>query len=279
MPMYHSKKESQRESRMILQTTQNKYLLTIRQSPSSILIYIGGTQSYCLECQLFQGNPIGHLSKIIYDEKCSLSGKFERGTDTKAIIALLFSYLQKEYAFVKKLTFQDMSNRECSEQQTIDLASFYYLLYGQTWYMRQMAATIVNVKQHDTFIKATKSFDEKKATISWPEFDTYITSNHPLPEDTMIKLYNNSKSWLEYFTTLRDQIGVEELCSYMAPWVTRFIKEMAQIQFTAIEFEMPVINPKMPAIEYITLPYIIQNAGKYTRRRRASLQKRGRDLR
>jgi len=95
----------------------------------------------------------------------------------------------------------------------------------------------------------------------------------------MIKLYNNSKSWLEYFTTLRDQIGVEELCSYMAPWVTQFIKEMAQIQFTAIEFEMPVINPKMPAIEYTTLPYIIQNAGKYTRRRRASLQKRGRDLR
>jgi hypothetical protein len=279
MPQYPPKKESHRELKFTVQTHQNKYLLTVRQSSSSILLYIGGQNQYCIECQIFPGNPIGHLSKIAYDEKCSLTNRFERGTDTKAIMALICSYLQNEYGYVKKLTFQDMSYRECSEKQTIDLAAFYYLLYGQTWYMLQMSATIPNKQQESLFKATSKDFLDKKASTTWSEFDKYITSSHPLPESDMITIYNNSKSWSEYFTVLRNKIGVEELCSYMAPWVTQFVKQMAQIQFTAIEFEMSVKNPQLPVLEYTLSPYIAQSAGKYTRKRRASLKRRDRDLR
>ena len=76
MPRYHIKKPTQTETREEIETSSNKYLLTSRESEYSTMIYIGGLDSWCLECQIIRENPVANMPKIEYDERCSLSGRF-----------------------------------------------------------------------------------------------------------------------------------------------------------------------------------------------------------
>ena len=113
MPLIPDKRNDMKEIKYKIQTPENSYVITIRTTDTSILIYIGGKYSYCLECQLFTENSfmarikditLGDLPHVYYQDDCALDNPFLRGDDTKRILYLLISYikntllLQHEYA-------------------------------------------------------------------------------------------------------------------------------------------------------------------------------------
>lgn len=275
MPRYYPKKSNQTESRYEITTSENKFLLTVRESneSDSVMIYIGGIDTYCLECQVFKHRTIANLPKIMYDEKCSLTGRFEHGTDVMRIMSLLITYIQDTYPHVTAITFDDFSTKECEHGIHIDLAPFYYAFHNETWYMNRMNAYIYDSIENDLFRSKTTQFQATKASLRWEEFDAYVTTKHPLPQSQMIEIYNGSKSWFDFFNSLKAALknDMKILCDYMYPWITSFVQRFANLRFTAIQFAIPVTNPKISRIEYTIIPYIapskpISGIGKQTRK-------------
>ena len=199
MPRYFPKKQTQTEHRFEIATSRNKYLLTCRESSTSILIFIGGIDTYCVEFQIFPDNPIASLSKIAYDEKCSLTGRYERGTDTHTLLSLMFSYIQDNFPYVKVST-------------------------------------------------------------PWEMYDTVVTTRHPLPTETMQDIYTHTATWPEFFTEVKDRVG--NICEYMSPWIVRFVKQFAGLDFKSSPFIMDVDKLR---ISYEMKSYTT-SGGKYTRR-------------
>jgi hypothetical protein len=277
MPVYPAIKSSQVEKNEVINTRMNSYLLKTRTSDSSTLLYIGGVDTYCIECQIEPTSPIGLLSKIEYDEKCSLSGRYERGTDTITIITLMLEHIQQNYPYVKQLTFDDYSYRECAPGIYIDLAYFYYALYGETWYMKKMGAYFMSEADRSAFENLHTAFQKSKETTSWALYDRYATTEHPLPVEQMQKLYTETSTWTTFFTMVRDAVGdIGVLCAYMQPWITTFIKEHAKLRFTSYTFAMDVPNPVLSTIMYEISPYV---KGGRRRTRSVSRKKRAIDLR
>ena len=267
MPRYHSKKPTQTETREEIETSSNKYLLTVRESEYSTMIYIGGLDSWCLECQIIRENPVANMPKIEYDERCSLSGRFKRGDDTVGIMALMTSYIQNKFPHVTHITFDDYSRRNCDDRQSIDLAPFYYVFDGKTWYMNKMGAQIFNTSDLEYFINATKRFQELKQTMTWEDYDVCVNTAHPLPDTDMKTIFEESPTWQVFFNELKKRVDISDLCLYMAPWIKDFVKRKAGLQFSSMTFVMNVPNLKLPNISYTLKPYV-KNGGRYTRKQR-----------
>lgn len=268
MPKYYPKKQSQIESQYELSAFKNKYLLTRRTSEYSTMIYIGGIDYYCLECQIVNNSPIANLAKIMYDNRCSLTGRFDRGTDTIAIMQLLLSYIQKMYPYVNQITFDDYSYRSCNESHQIDLAPLYYVLDMKTWYMSKMDATLYDPVEKQLFEHRTRAFQTSKSETTWETYDEFVTSRHPLPEEDMMELFAFEHTWQDFFQALKARVGLPNLCVYMSPWITNFVKVFAKLQFHSMKFVLAVPNPVIPIVEFTIKSYV--KGGKYTRKRRTT---------
>ena len=247
MPQYYRKKESQEERREEIQTSVNKYLLTVRTSDYSTMIFIGGLDSWCISAQVIHAEPIASLSQIVYDEACSLSGRYKRGIDTQHVLALTLSYIHNTFPHITQIAFDDYSQRSCDERQRIDLASFYYVFYGATWYMAKMGATFQNKSDDDTFVRQTRRFQELKT--SWEDFDKYVTTAHPLPVATMKQLFDESSTWQLFFNKLKERVDIGDLCFYMAPWIDTFVTTMTGLCFRTMKMVMPVPNPALEQVD------------------------------
>ena len=265
MPQYYRKKESQEERREEIQTSVNKYLLTVRTSDYSTMIFIGGLDSWCISAQVIHAEPIASLSQIVYDEACSLSGRYKRGIDTQHVLALTLSYIHNTFPHITQIAFDDYSQRSCDERQRIDLASFYYVFYGATWYMAKMGATFQNKSDDDTFVRQTRRFQELKT--SWEDFDKYVTTAHPLPVATMKQLFDESSTWQLFFNKLKERVDIGDLCFYMAPWIDTFVTTMTGLCFRTMKMVMPVPNPALEQVAYTTKVFV-QHGGRYTRKQR-----------
>lgn len=267
MPRYYAKKSTQTETREELETATNTYLLTRRISDWSVMLYIGGLHTYCIECQVIYDSPIANLAKIEYDETCSLTGRFKRGSDTVGILELLLSYIHNNFKHVRQLQFDDYSYRECDDRRRIDLATFSYVFNEKTWYMKTMGAKFADPTDTETFLQANKKFQEKKAATSWMEYDHYVTTAHPLPEEEMKKFFEESATWKSFFHALKSRLDIAELCVYMEPWIQQFVKEMARLQFSTMRFVMDVPNPALNTVSYTSKPYV-KNGGRFTVKQR-----------
>jgi hypothetical protein len=137
-----------------------------------------------------------------------------------------------------------------------------------------MGATFVEDDDALTFAEASERFQEMKSKIKWEDFDSYITSAHPLPVEVMKSLFESNKTWSSYFSAILEKTDIATLCSYMAPWVTNFISKVGKIRFQSPEFKMPVPNPLLGEIEY-TIGIYNARGGKYTRKQP---RKKGLDL-
>ena len=267
MPRYYAKKPTQTEIREEIETDTNTYLLTRRNSDWSSMLYIGGLTTYCIECQIIYNSPIADLAKIEYVEPCTLTGRFKRGSDTVGILELLLSYIQQNFKHIRQLQFDDYSYRECDDCRRIDLASFSYVLHEKTWYMKTMGAKFANKVDEEMFQLANKEFQENKANTSWIEYDRYVTTAHPLPEEEMQKVFEENKTWKSFFNALISRLDIAKLCVYMEPWIKQFVKEMAKLQFSNMRFAMNVPNPLLKTVSYASRPYV-KNGGRFTVKQR-----------
>jgi len=81
----------------------------------------------------------------------------------------------------------------------------------------------------------------------------------------MKSLFTSHDTWQSYFVALLEETGIEVLCSYMGPWITRFVERVGKLRFHSYEFKIPVPNSSLGKKEYMTMNYSARG-GKYTRR-------------
>ena len=141
-----------------------------------------------------------------------------------------------------------------------------------------MDAYVFDPVEKDDFITKTNKFQEAKKETSWEQYDSMVTTKHPLPESEMRALYDSSETWLEFFNALKSAMkkDMHALCLYMYPWITSFVQTVAKLKFTSIQFAIPVNNPKLGITEYSIKPYV-KVGGKYTRKQYKS--RKSKDLR
>lgn len=285
MAKYPPKKQGVLENTHIIYAENKSYVLKIRESPDTILLYIGGYTHYCLECQIYTEKSfmkrikditIGDLSHVYYNENCAIHQTFIRGDDTKRILRLLVSYLQNTYPKIRGFTLNDESYRECDDRQTVDLAIMYYILHGKTWYMTTLDANFLNESDAKRFHECESQFNQYKQTMTWENMNEFITVKLPIDEPKMKLLYESTETWQTFFTSIRNTIGISKFCSFIAPWIKTFMKSLFKFDFGSVKFITLFNSPyHTPLLEYSIQPYTHQGGKKYTRK---APHKRIRDL-
>lgn len=255
------KKADAIETRLMLKLNGKGILLTIHESPRSTLLYMGGRHLHCISAQIIKPNaPIGNLMTVDFNTQCSIENDFQRGIDTKALTRLMLSYISHNYPFVKDMKFDDVSTRSCGDSdQYVFLSEMSYITTGQTWYQRNFSAYLDPVSLSE-FQEADQQFQTLKQTLSWSTLiDRYILQESPFQ-----MLYETENTWQDFFRALRGQMGVEEFCDFIAPWLHSFLQDTMRFQFVHRKYFMPVTS--VNGIEYTMSPYT--RGGRSTRRRR-----------
>lgn len=275
MPPLPDKRNDMIEKRYKIQVDNHSYVLTVRSSDTSILIYIGGRYNYCLECQLFTKDSfmarfsdisIGDLPHVYYENECKLDQPFLHGVDTTRILYLLVSYIGNTYPDIKGLTLIDKSYRDCDDGQTVDLAVMYYLLHGKTWYMSVLGADFLSIQDKTQFQRAEEIFASIKQSLSWDEFKQFITVKLPLPESELKNMYISSQTWQEYFSNLRNRISISKLCIFISPWIKTFWNIFFKFKLDTVKFKFLFNTPELQNRLQYTITEYKQTGGKHTRR-------------
>ena len=244
-------------------------LMTTHESNSSIIIYIGGHDTYCIDAQILKPSSkepvtIGNLTKIRFDVNCSLEHNFVRGFDTNMILKLLLTYIHDIYPTTKAMRFSDASTQTCDNGFSVDLSEMLYLITGKTWYEKNFGAYLDGYSL-ENFKTLETGFQAKKSTISWEMMKDIITTDLPLTDDEMKQLYDSAVTWQDFFGGLSEKIGIPEMCNFMAPWLHRFIQQYFRFNFMANTYMIPVGDYKIP---YTVLEYKnIRGGRRFTRKR------------
>lgn len=220
--------------------------MSIYESQTSITIYIGGHEEYCIEIQMMKPGygydiTMAHFSKIRWDLNCSLEYNFQRGVDTNMLLKLAMSYISRNYRDVTHMTFNDASSRTCDDGRPVDLAKMSYICTGKTWYEKHFGAYIAPLWKN-AFETQHKKFNEAKKTMTWEQFNGFIGVPLPLDKQTIEKMYNDSDTWQDFFSSVRDAVGIGKFCEFVAPWLDSFLLRYLQFNFIGFNYIMPITD-------------------------------------
>lgn len=242
------KKENQHEKKYRVKIGKHSLLLTIHESPTSYIFYLGGHTQYCIDAWINKkeyGSNIqfdvsrGSLISVKQNAQCSLENNLTRGHDTNQMLQFLITYIAKNQPYVKELTFNDASNRSCDNGNTISLAAMSYLSTGKTWYEKNFGAQIDSTYKKD-FIEKEKKFQLFKKNTSWENMKRQISVKFPLSDEEIKELQEQSDTWQGFFGALRDKIGISEFCQFLQPWIPIFLDRFLKINFMFTPYLMPI---------------------------------------
>lgn len=239
--------------------------MSIYETESIVNIYIGGPKLYCIHATInkedsrlvqmgFLKLAIGTIEQIYYNKQCSLEHNFTQGIDTNMIIILLCQYVRDKYPYVTHLKFNDASHRSCENGTEVSLMVMTFLYSGMTWYQKNFHAIIVP-DEMGRYNKIVKKYDDEKKKYSWDAFnEIFIKGSLPLSEEKMKTLYDNAKTWMDFFKPLMEEIKIAEFCNFISPWLPKFINSILKDNFLIIPYMF--ILDKLRPVEYTMTKYI-----------------------
>lgn len=248
--------EKQAKTKMSIGTKQS-FLLVTYESAKTINIYVGGEDKWCINAELIKEGantkPLGYLIKLRYDMYCSLEHSFTKGKDTKQLLYFLVQYIHDRYPQVKGLLFNDLSTRECDNDSEVNLAVMTYLYSEKTWYEKAAGAYIS--PQSEKEFAAIKSKFRKAKETPWDVMSATIKNQAHYTEysdNELETLYQNSKTWKEFFEPIYKKIDIADFCVFISSWLDNFIlKYFNNLQ--SLTFIIPVKDYRLTynAQEYI----------------------------
>ncbi len=261
-----------------------EFLVTVHESNCVINIYISGDQAYCIQSQINRKkskNPeepcstllspyIAHIHNVYTDELCALNRTLTRGSDTRNIFMLMLSIIRKFAPYVQEIHFNDESTRKCDSGVHANLALIHYLQDGNTWYQSHFHA----IMDEDNVTELRKAETQLNGLgISWDDLNRhFITTELPLPEPEMKKLYEKSPTILEFFRQLHSTIGIANFCNFIGPWIELFMqKPRFPFSFRAARFR--IYTETIQNIDFEWLSISEKRGGKQTRRARGRRQR------
>jgi hypothetical protein len=248
-------------------THKKVMIITIYETGNTIKIYIGNRDIYCMNVQLLKDAEMGTtdtgvLTKVRWDTVCSIDEPFGKGTDTIIMIKALVSYIHDNYPKVVYLTCNDMSTKTCDDGNSVSLAAMKLVTDGKTWYETHFDVMTDDINTY-VYDKMKASITQKKQEMSFFKFSMYSqTQSLPIPTDIVQQLYDNSTTWQEFFSGVRDRIGISKLCIWLSRnnWFEIFLQTILRLSIPTVIFLMNVKR-----YDGITYKTIKNGGGKYKR--------------
>jgi hypothetical protein len=178
------------------------------------------------------------------------------------ILLLLVSYIRDNYPHVSTIRFTDTSSKTCDNGHTVELPLMQYIRTGKTWYESNFHAYL-DESDAIKFKSEEASFQRLKNAIEWETMKSYISGDLPLPEEEIQDLFNNAKTWQDFFGPLSNKIGISAFCIFVAPWIHRFTGSLFRFNFGSARYIMPL--DKLSHIEYTASNYV-RGGRRYTRK-------------
>lgn len=260
-----------REKVIVEATIRNKIktktmIITTFETENSITIYIGSSEIYCIDCQLLKSTitgiyETGLLTKARWDTDCSLDEPFGKGSDSIIMIKLLLSYINNKYPNVKQVYFTDLSTKECDDGSSVSLVGMKVFTDGKTWYESHFD---VEMDEPYRILYETMKLNiiRKKENMSFDTFMGYANKNIQIPPDDLRDKYNSTANWQDFFSYIRDTIGISDFCKWLGKngWFNSFIEAVLNFNTLGIKFTFKVK-------QYEDIQYKIQNysGGKYNK--------------
>ena len=264
------------------------FIITIFECKTSITIYIGSPNIYCIDCQLLKnintGIPYtGILTKARWDIECSIDNYFKKGNDSPAqeqfknqlyelddsilIIKLLLSYIKNNYPTVHDIIFTDMSTKECDDKSSVNLASMKVFTDGKTWYETHFDVKMGDIYK-ELYDKMKIQANKIKSELQFDNFMGYaIIDKLAIEKEELKKIYNEARTWQDFFSQIREKIGVSKYCIWLGTsnWFDNFVRTILQFNTLGLQF---IFEPK----EYITYSINEYTGGRHTTIKKYSKQ-------
>jgi hypothetical protein len=242
-------------------------MITTYETINTIKIYIGNRNIFCMDVQLLKDKEMGTtdtgvLTKVRWDSVCSIDEPFGRGMDTIMMIKAFVSYIHDNYPNLLYLTFNDMSTKTCDDGNSVSLAAMKLLTDGKTWYETHFDVSLDDVNAY-LYNTMKTNITKKKQEMSFLKFSMYShTQSLPIPADTLHALYDNSNTWQEFFSGIRDTIGISKLCVWLSKnnWFEIFLQTILRLSIPTVIFLLNV--KKYDNISYKTIKNV---GGRYKR--------------
>jgi len=222
-------------------------IITTYETINTIHIYIGSRNIYCMDVQLLKDKEFGTadtgvLTKVRWDTVCSIDEPFGKGTDTIMMIKALVTYIHNNYPNVVSLTFNDMSTKICDDGNSVSLAAMKLLTDGKTWYETHFDVSTDDINTY-IYNKMKENITQKKQEMIFFKFSMYAqTQSLPIPTDTVKELYENSPTWQQFFSFIRDRIGISKLCIWLSKnnWFEIFLQTILKLSIPTVIFLLHV---------------------------------------
>ena len=253
--------------REALKIDNHTIILSIYETDYNINLYLGGVKHWCIHSELSKENnklkKEGFLIKIRYDMLCSVEESIGRGGDITKLLKLLLQIIHDRYPDVKYLLFNDLSTRRCDNATNVNLAVMTYLYSEKTWYENASGAFAAPQSEKE-FVTIKSKFRKAKET-PWDIMSATIKNHEQYSghsDNELETLYQNSKSWKEFFEPIYKKIDISDFCVFISIWLDSFIlKYFNNLQ--SLSFIMPI---KDYGITYTPQDYI-KGGRSITRRR------------
>ena len=198
------------------------------------------TTKFCIEIHVYNYNiPYAELSKIKYNKGCSIQKTLERGLGTQNMLKIALALVSQLYPEIKSFLFKDFSEKECDNGANIHLGYFSLITSGKTWYEKNFGATIKDAVFEELYKKDLEKLNHKDIYIDIYDLLTGHNVKKPL-KDIIVKEYDNSKNYKDFFTRLNNKFGRNMLCEYIQPWLRDFMRKLDLERYFYMEWEIPV---------------------------------------
>lgn len=204
-----------------------------KKKPMRHFLSIGGKKDGCVTIEVdeketgyHENYKTAHINSIEYNKRCNKNGDLLQGEGTRNMIRFALAATKRLCPWVEEYSLRDASARTCAlGGPEINLSDMYIALYNQTWYEKHFDARIHDSAAHEKYRKMLKKLSSKKFKEASP-YERFRRALGIRFDKDVITLYEDSKTFREFFDRLNAIKSKEEVCIVLQPWITKFIRDL-----------------------------------------------------
>lgn len=163
--------------------------------------------------------------------------------------------IKKNYPYVQTLSLKDNSYKVCDNGHVVELSEMTYIRTGKTWYETHFHA-VLQEKDRQVFTEKEKAFQNLKRAFNWEKMKTSMTNYHILQEEKAKPLFEEAKTWQDFFGPLSNTMNTSEFCMFVAPWLQDFLSQSLRFNFSSPLYHIQLRDALFDTqIAYEEMPY------------------------
>lgn len=214
-----------------------------------IIICIDSPNNSYVECRMFRQEERGLIRKGHYttEDDNIWYDPFESEIDSIILIKWLLTYLNEKYLIIKELLLLDEDMQEPYSTGALNMAAMNMFTDGKTIYDKHFDVRMDEISNMSCK-KMIDAATEMKQKIPFDQFARYSYINNlsdlNLSKNELQYHYENSKTWQEFFSYIRNAIGKINFYEWLSSgsnWFNRFY--FIILEFNILSFQY-IFKPK-----------------------------------